>query len=651
VILARQSSRVTALYGADLSGGAIACLAVVPLLNSMGAPNAVLFAALVSSVASAVWSQRSSWRAGAVSLAALVAILIVVNSSRHWMDVVWAKGVRRKNVEFAQWNAISRVEVDRNADGSRVIVIDADASSFIMNTDPARWAGSEAERRLMSTPAAVVNELRPHGDYAIIGPGGGVDVLRAVANGSSSVTAIEINPIIADTIMRKRYRDFAYRLYERPDVHVHIADGRSFIRNANKNFDVVEMTLVDTWAATSAGAFALSENSLYSTEAFREYFEHLKPDGMIAVTRWEFREPREALRVVSLAIEALRELGETDARRQFFILSQGELNVSGISVTVLAKKSPFSPEEEAILRDHLRKYPESKLLYSPSSPLANAFTALIQSKDPAAFEKQYAYNIAPVSDNAPFFFFTLKPEQIWRSLKGTHAIDWKVNLGVAVLLMLLLISFLAVVAFLALPLVLKSNAAGKPLGGLLYFAAIGLGYMLVEITFIQRFVLFLGHPTYALTVVVFLLLLCGGAGSALSRRWLQNPGRLWLPILTIMLTLALYAAILPILWNRLVGAPFAAKVLISVFVLAPLGFIMGMPFPAGVRLLSSHADESGNSIEWAWAMNGGASVFGSVLAMVIALEFGLTITLVCGAAAYLLALLLQRKLPRVPASA
>jgi len=653
VIFARQSSSVSALYGADLTGGAIACLAVVPLLNWMGAPNAVLFAALVSSVAGAVWSRRANWRAGAVSLAVLLAMAMVANSSTHWMDVVWAKGIRRKNVEFAQWNAISRVEVDRNDDGSRVIVIDADANTYIMNSDPLRWGGSEEERNLMSAPAAVVNELRPHGDYAIIGPGGGVGVLRAVANGSGSVTGIEINPIIAQTIMRNRYRDFAYHLYERPGVQVHIADGRSFIRNADHSFDVIEMTLVDTWASTAAGAFALSENSLYSTEAFREYFEHLKPDGIIAVTRWEFREPREALRVVSLAMEALDQLGETDASRHFFILSQGALNEDGIPVAVLAKKAPFTPGEEAILRGHLRKYPESKLLYSPSLPLPNVFTALIQSKDPPAFEKHYAYNITPVSDNAPFFFFTLKPDEIWRSLKGSGAIDWKVNLGVAVLVMLLGISFLAVVLFLALPLALQSNLAGKPVGALLYFAAIGLGYMLVEITFIQRFVLFLGHPTYALTVVVFLLLLSGGAGSVLSRRWIQNPGRLWWPILAITLILALYAAVLPTLWNRLFGAPFAAKVVISALVLAPLGFLMGMPFPSGVRRLANDRRQSDHSIEWAWAINGGASVLGSVLAMVIALEFGLTMTLVSGAAAYLLALVFERRLPRlgrVPAS-
>ena len=140
-----------------------------------------------------------------------------------------------------------------------------------------------ADTTLMAAPPALANILRPHGEFAIIGPGGGVDVLRAVANGSPNVTGIEINPIIATTIMRGRYADYSYRLYEQPEVHIHVTDGRSFVRNASQQFDVVQMTLVDTWASTAAGAFALSENSLYTVEAFRQYFEHLKPDGMIAV--------------------------------------------------------------------------------------------------------------------------------------------------------------------------------------------------------------------------------------------------------------------------------------------------------------------------------------------------------------------------------
>lgn len=650
VIFSRESSRVTALYGADLTGGAVACLAVVPLLNWIGAPNAILSAALVSAVAGIVWSGSYSLRKRAIWISAALAVLIISNSSGRLVDVIWAKGIRRKNVEFARWNAISRVEVDRNNDGARVIVIDADANTFIMNADPAHWAGSEWEQNLMGAAPGVVNALRPHGDYAIIGPGGGVDVLRAVANGSHGVTGIEINPLIADTIMRGRYADFAFHLYQRPDVHVHVADGRSFIRNAPTTYDVLQMTLVDTWASTAAGAFALSENNLYTTEAFREYFEHLKPDGMVAVTRWEFKDPREALRVVSVAMQALHELGQGDTSRNFVVVAEGELDEDGVPVAVLAKKSAFTPAEEAAVQQHLQTYSELKLLYSPAQPGRNAFTELIKSNDPFEFSKQYAYNVTPVTDNAPFFFFTLKPEQIWRSVGEPGAMDWKVNLGVAVLAMLLLISFAAVLAFLIVPLILQRERAQNP-ASLFYFVAIGLGYILVEITFIQRFVLFLGHPTYALTVVVFLMLLSSGVGSVVSRRWIANPELVWRPLLIIACVLTVYVWILPSILSHLVGIPFPAKLAVSTLLLAPLGFAMGMPFPAGLRALAANRSKHGDSIEWAWAMNAASSVLGSVLAIVVAIQFGLNVTLICGAAAYLLALMLRGKILSTPFTA
>jgi hypothetical protein len=646
VIFARESSRIPRLYGADLSGGAAACLAVVPLLNWIGAPNSILFAGLISAVNAIIWSVSPRSRKLSFGLAAILVALIALNASNRLMDVIWAKGVRRNNVEFSRWNAISRVDVLRNDDGGRVIKIDADAGTHIMSADVSKWQGSEWQRHFMSEPPAVVNALRPHGDYAIIGPGGGVDVLRAVANGSHSVTGIEINRTIADTIMRGRYADFARHLYQRPDVHLHVADGRSFLRSAKTSFDVVQMTLVDTWASTAAGAFALSENNLYTTQAFQEYFAHLAPDGIIAITRWEFREPREALRVVSVAVNTLQQLGSVDISSHFMVIAAGELNEDGIAVAVLTKKSPFTADEETTVKQFLKDHPPLKLLYAPSEPEANAFTRLLQSDDPYAFSAKYAYNVSPVTDNAPFFFFTLKPEHIWRSIGRPGGLDWKVNLGVAVLAMLLLISIFAVLAFLIVPLLLQTEATGNS-ASILYFVAIGLGYILVEVTFIQRFVLFLGHPTYALTVVVFLMLLSSGAGSVISRRWIAAPRRVWVPLLITASALMVYVWILPQILNRLVGVPFPAKLVISALLLAPLGFAMGMPFPAGLRALA----RTGDSIEWAWAMNAASSVLGSVLAIVIAIQFGLNVTLICGAVSYLLALLLRGKLLGAPSTA
>lgn len=658
VVFARHSSRITQLYGADLLGGSLACLALVPLLNIVGGPNAILFAAAMVALAGVAWAQPGR-RWGPAGLALLFFALIALNFNGRVVDIVYAKGMKRSPPVYAHWNALSRVEVD-NWGTAKAIVIDADASTYLMNTDPHHWRDDYRQNAMSQVPS-MVNVLRPHGDYAIIGPGGGVDVLRAVANGSPNVTGIEINPIIANNIMRDRFADYTFHLYQVPEVHMHVSDGRSFIRNSQDKYDVVQMTLVDTWASTAAGAFALSENNLYTVDAFREYFEHLKPDGMIAITRWEFAKPREALRVVSQAMEALHELGVADTSQNFIVISDGSLDTDGKPVLVLAKKTPFTLEEQKAVLNHIEGADGNganlnlHVLYMPATGdrpgMAHpAFAELIRSQDARAFSAKYPYNVTPVTDNAPFFFFTLKPEQV---LRGSDAggIDWKVNLGIAILGIVLIVSIAAVMFFLVLPLVLSPETRSGRSMRVLYFIAIGLGYIMVEIAFIQRFVLFLGYPTYALTVVVFLMLLSSGAGSLVSRKWFSEPTRVLMALGFIVIALLLYVLALPHLLEAMIGLPFAAKLAVSGLLLIPLGFAMGMPFPSGLRALASGASETEHgAIEWAWAMNAASSVLGSVLAIVIAIQFGLNVTLACGAVAYVVAMLLLPTFGKTAAS-
>jgi SAM-dependent methyltransferase len=670
VVYARESGRIGQLYGADLGGGALACLAVVPILNLAGGPNAILIAALGMAVASAIWAEERKQRAVGVALAVLLAALAGANHSGKLIDVVYAKGLRRDQswVEFARWNAISRVEVNQ-IEGAKYVVIDADATTAIMNMDPHVARGSAEWNQLMSAAPAVANVLRPQGDYAIIGPGGGVDVLRAVAGGSKNVTAIEINPLIANTVMRERYADYAYHLYEIPEVHLHVADGRSWIRNSKDKYDVIQMTLVDTWASTAAGAFALSENNLYTVEAFQEYFDHLKPDGILAITRWEFKEPREALRVVSQAMEAQRRMGVRGPSTHFIVVSDGPLDEDGRPVLVLAKQGPFTAEEVSAVRTFLDVSPQLEALYLPGqgSPIAGtdalprdarAFAALIASPNDVYKEifpgdpglewssrgrliEGYTFNISPVTDNAPFFFFTMKTGTALRNVLADtgRGIDWKNNLGIVVLGMLLIISFAAVLAFLVMPLALTRGAGGPGTWPLLYFVAVGLGYILVEIAFIQRFVLFLGHPTYALTVVVFLLLLSSGIGSLAARRWLADPRRVRWVLAGITAGLVALVFLLPRVLGAWIGLPFPAKLAVSALLLVPVGFAMGMPFPTGLRQVAARGQ---GGVEWAWAMNAGASVLGSAVAMAVAIHFGIGATLASGAAAYLVAAGLSR---------
>jgi hypothetical protein len=386
---------------------------------------------------------------------------------------------------------------------------------------------------------------------------------------------------------------------------------------------------------------------------------------MIAITRWEFKRPREALRVVSQAIEALHQIGVADPRQHFVIVADGGLDEDGRPVLVIAKKSPFTREEYAAVANHVAQNPNllwlnpvsdpgpcgpnvqcSKLVVEiaspqakPLPPAAEAFQKLIESNDPRAFARDYAYNVSPVNDSAPFFFFTLKTRYVIDNiLAGTgHGMDWRINLGVVVLGMLLIISALAVLAFLVLPLALHRSRNHRHKTGLLallYFIAVGFGYILVEISLIQRFVLFLGHPTYALTVVVFLLLLSSGAGSVAARRRINSVNKVLLLLAVIAGLIVLDIVVLPWLLAVAVGLPFFVKLVLSALLLAPLGFLMGMPFPTGLRLVET--------VEWAWALNAAASVLGSVLAMVIAIHFGLSITLLCAATAYVLAALCSR---------
>ena len=713
VVFARaHSASINTLYAADLGGGALACIAIVPLLNVIGGPNAILFAAVCMTVAAILWADNKRWRTIGAYTAVAFILLIQANHSGKLIDIVYAKGMRRDQpwMEFAKWNALSRVEVDQVGE-AKYIVIDADASTAIMNVDPARWdvtkspgnsdvtlSGRDAERSsnpdksgynwkkdLMSAAPAIANVLRPHGKFAIIGPGGGVDVLRAVANGSKDVTAIEINPIIATDIMRGRYADYSYHLYERPEVHLHVGDGRSFIRNSKEQYDVIQMTLVDTWASTAAGAFALSENNLYTVEAFEEYFQHLKPDGFIAITRWEFKEPREALRVVVQAREALHRLGSGNTSGNFVVISDGKLDEDGRPVAVFAKKTHFTEAEVNAIAQHVQRTPSLYVLYVPTAvwsddcrsgglhcrpqndtawvPAAGHFKEVIHIDDVLQVSRfypeerrviySYGYNITPVYDSNPFFFFTLKTGDVLKKIiNGSgRGMDWRINLGVTVLFMVFAISIVAVLLFLILPLwwttarVGAAASAGRrqaraPAAPLLYFIFVGLGFILVEIALIQRFVLFLGHPTYALTVVVFLMLLASGAGSFISKRVVSDSARVWVPLVAIALGIVLYRFALPAIIGAGVGLPFALKLAISAGLLIPLGLLMGMPFPTGLRALAERND---GRVEWAWALNAAASVLGSVSAMIIAIHFGLNVTLLCGAAAYILAAITRVK--------
>ncbi len=658
VVLARLPARAGAVYGADLAGASAGALLLIPLLNELGGPNTVLFAAAVIAASACVWAALGArdvaphgWRRWA-ALPLVLALALAANLRFRFLDVKYAKGREPERELYSRWNSFSRVTLHESKQGL-YILIDADAETGIPGiplSDRKFW-----EKETGRYGAGLAYVLHPGASALVIGSGGGYDVARALSAGSHAVTAVEINPIIVNDLMLGKLLEASHSLYRRPEVRVFVEDGRSFVRRSPERYGVIQATLVDTWAASAAGAFALTENNLYTVEAFREYLRHLEPDGILSITRWEFPEPREALRVVALGLEALREEGasldvagsvvaakgaslDVDPPKHFVVVADSRLGPTGTPTTVLLKRSPFTPEEIETVRRTAAGTGSMKALYLPGDCAHTAFGEMICAGDPADYQRRYAFDITPVHDNRPFFFFNVRLSDLFRLARGHESMDWKVNLGLLLLLGLLAISGVAVLLFLLLPARLSARLPRGPgvSSWLLYFVAIGLGYILVEVALIQKFVLFLGHPTYALTVAVFWLLAASGAGSLWSRGFAEDGlahrlSKLLVGAAALIALLALAAT--PVL-AALVAWPLPARVGLTAALLAPAGFLMGTAFPTGLRLAGRAYPEA---LQWAWAMNAAASVLGSGLAVFVSIHSGIWQTLALGGTCYLAA--------------
>jgi predicted membrane-bound spermidine synthase len=587
--IAETIQRVHRVYFFDLLGAAGGCLLLVPLLNVAGGPNTVIASAALFAGSAAIWFSvegRVRGRIFGVILALGLFALIFFNARYRFVDVQYAKGRSFENEIFAKWNSFSRVALLSMGEGkSPYIVIDADAGTAIPYFQYDRLTPADHEV-LFDMGAGVPYMLRPGGKTLVIGPGGGWDVARAVASGSRSVTGVEINPIIANTIMQDRFAHYSNKLYLRPEVRIVVEDGRAFVRRSQEKYDILQATLVDTWASTAAGAFALTENNLYTTEAFHEYLSHLQDGGLMAFTRWGFDPPRESLRLVALAIEALERLGEREAWRHVVVVRDAPENLQGFGSldTVMVFRKPVSPADLATLHEILA---QSKFepIYVPGSAFPNPFTELLLSRDREQFYRTYPYQVGPVSDNKPFFFYTVQTSELWRYFRdpARSTADTHSSRAIPLLFSVLGVSLLAMLVILLLPpLVFSNRLPSEPRLKLqlAYFVLIGVGYILIEVALIQKFVLFLGHPVYALTVIIFSMLVSSGVGSLLSRRLAgRGEQKLYGVLISIAGLVAVLALVVVPVVSWGVGWPLSAKVLATLVLIAPAGLLMGVPFP------------------------------------------------------------------------
>jgi hypothetical protein len=649
--VSRLAARIHAVYAADLIGAASGCIILIPLLDRVGAPGVVLAAAAMAIAAATLFAADHTRSQTAVAGGLLLAIPLAGQvTGIAGFDVVDTKGHKGDRVLFAKWNSFSRIGVYERTHGdwslsqtykgplpdTRYMDIDSAASTPILRVDP-QLSNVQYLRYELTALAYHLAALQPGFKALVIGPGGGRDLVSALVFGAAHVDGVEINPIIADDVMRGRFHGFSGGIYTHPRISIAIDDGRSFVRRSTDRYDVIQASLVDTWAATAAGAYTLTENTLYTVEAFNDYLDHLTDRGLLTITRWVF----DGLRLVSLAHAATAAHGWPLADRIAIVRHQRV-------ATFVLKKTPFGAAEIARLREVVRQL-GFEMLYAPGGDLTTVedeqvdgtmtgdYARLVRAPDPERFYAAFHADIRPTSDDRPFYFHTTKLRDQFSVAFGKTMLFGN---GLSALLTLLGISASLVVLFVVGPLAIAGREATRRAGWvawLAYFGALGAGFMLIEVAILQRFVLLLGHPVYSLTVTLFSLLLGTGLGAAASRRIgmesLPRTGAVALAVVA-AISIAVVIGVAPLVdW----AIPFSrlARMGVAAAVLIPIGMALGIPMPAGVRLLSVRAPDM---VPWAWGMNGAFSVLGATLAIFIAMNWGFRATLVAASTTYLFGL-------------
>lgn len=525
------------------------------------------------------------------------------------------------------------------------------------------------------TPAALPYHLLEKPDVLILGAGGGADILLALLHGAATIDAVELNPQLV-RLVAERFSAFAGHLYERPGVRVHVAEARSFVAGGRNRYDVIQIPLLDSFAAAAAGTHSLSESYVYTIEAFEQYLDRLRPGGYLAITRWLKLPPRDSLRLFATAVSALERRGIGEPGRHLALVR------SWNTATLLVKNGRLSDQDTASVRRFADERAfDLAFLTGMARAEANRFNILDQADffdgavallgpERDAFLRDYKFDIAPTTDNRPYFFDFFKwralPELLERrALGGAALLDWGYLVLAATLIQAAALALLLILA----PLLWLGRERREPAAAdlarwrvALYFLAIGLAFLFIEIASIQRFVLFLGHPVYAIPVVLCGFLFFAGLGSgiaptltarleALRARSPQRPSigaadrllRCFLhvrhPALALAVagigTAALMHLVLALpLFRWLMPLPDALKIAVSLALIAPLAFFMGMPFPLALaRVAATRAA----LVPWAWGINGCASVLSAVLAILLAMSLGFNAVVVIAIALYVVA--------------
>lgn len=642
LLLTRFPAAANRLYAADLIGAALGCLGVWVALDYLD-PLGVIFVIATLSLVVA-WCLRGHvgrW------LRALVALLLIVSGTlsltqavtyaleQPMLRVLYVRSGHIETPIFERWNTYSRIAIAPLNPLAYYLTIDIDAGTVMHKFD-----GNPAITTLLK--GQIMNlgyQVRLPKSVAVVGVGGARDVHSALLFGVERVDGIEMNPITLN-VLTGRFGEFTGHLDRNPAVRLINAEARSYLNTTNDQYDMLQISLIDTWAVTAAGGLTLSENKLYTVEAWQEFLGRLNPNGMISITRWfeAKKHPAEFYRLVALAQKSLEAMfiGK-DAR--YYVLAAAEMNGNpkiGGMVTMLLSVRPFSNEEvkafEAVARE--RNY---RILLSPSESWDITTSQIAGGQDKDYF-RHLPMDVSPPTDDRPFFFYMERFIDLFFSphdeLSETYTANYKNNMAVRTLFGIMSLTFLAALWFVGKPLLEMYRQQVVAIHShkrfALYFAMIGLGYMLIEIATMQRLTILLGHPSYGLVVVLFTMLLFSGLGSYALQ--LRSFARLddWIPLfLTLLLLLTLQLT--PVATEYIKHMTLSWRIAGSVLLLAPISFFMGMMFPLGVAHIRDRAAEL---LPWFWGINGVFSVFGSVLAVAYSIQFGIAQSFMLGIICY-----------------
>lgn len=681
LILADETTKANKTYAANMLGSSMGCLIAFIAIGKLGIEGTVMFCCSISALAAIICFTSKihlglsgkqtiqEWIGTSLSLILIACSLVdfgarllgrgislipPINISPYKalsqaLQVPGAKVINHKE------NSYSRIDVVRGAstrsfpglsyrcmqeiptqDG---LLVDGNEISPIINT-------SIQTDLLACLPGAAAYRLRPKAETLIIEPRGGLEIIAALSLGSIRVRAVESNPLIVEA---------ANEIYSNPKVLVTLDTARSYFNSTDESFNIIAFPLTAPYHPILSGYYSLTEDYIYTIESFSNALARLKPDGILVVTRWMQKPPSEELKIFALVLSAIEESGGVpDAQIAAF---------RGYNtVTILAKKQPFSEQEwtaiynfceekafDLVYAQGLSEAGSNRYNIMPEAIHFRLFYSLANPSSRQIFSMAYPYDVSPPTDDHPFFSHYFKWSQFETIMENFgKTMQPFGGAGYLAILGLLVLSIILATSIIILPLWFHNtgfhqqtsppaNSTKRPVlrqfDLIVYFGMLGLGYLLVEIPLIQQFILFLGHPTYAMTSVLFTILAFSAIGSAISKKF-----SLVCAMVVLIIFLLLVPISLPVLFNLTLGFSLPGKLLVSIAVLAPLGFLMGIPFPSGITRLSLQG--SGAMTPWAWGINGAASVIASILAALLAISLGFRWVFLTGALCYAIALIM-----------